>query len=99
LADIRNISGVNSQMVPHETVEMGIVGVLAKAEFHRSPELFVEPGLQCWLQTHKNEVSNQICLAQLSAGGIHALENELRIVLIPAEGNIYHNQFRQPFAD
>ena len=47
------------------------------------------------LQPHQHEIPNQIRLAECPSGGIHALENQLRIVLLAAEGNVHNEQLGQ----
>jgi hypothetical protein len=53
--------------------------------------------LLIWLQPHEDEVPDQVSLAQLPASRIHALKNELRVVLIPAECYVHYDKLCQPF--
>ena len=77
--------------VPHEGIEMNGVGSLPKALLHPAPIGLVQLGLKLWLQAHQDEIADQVSLAQLKTCRVHALENELRIVLIAAERDIYNH--------
>ena len=67
--------------------------------FHRPPMLFVEAGLEVRFKTHEDEVADQVGLAQFLAGRVHALEDELRVVLIAAECDVHDHQLGEATAD
>ena len=90
LIDVRDLTGFDDQIVTHEAVELVTVSLLAKTHFHRTPVLLVEVSLEVGLKPHEHEVANQVGLTKLSAGRVHALKDELRIVLISIQGNVYH---------
>ena len=96
--DVRNLAGLHRQVVAHEAVEVRAVGFLPEVHLHRPPELLVEPRLQLRLQAHEDEIADQVGLAQLLAGRVHALEDELRVVLIAAERDVHDHQLRQSLA-
>ena len=83
----------------HEAVELGAVGLLPEVHLHRPPVLLVEPRLERGLEAHQDEVADQVGLAQLLAGGVHALEDELRVVLIAAERDVHDHQLGEAAAD
>ena len=95
---LRNLTRLDGQVVAHEAVEVGAVGFLPEVHLHRPPELLVEPGLQLRLQAHQDEVADQVGLAQLLAGRVHALEDELRVVLIAVERDVHDHQLRETLA-
>src|ERR1043165_1533715 len=82
----------------HECVEMGTVSLLSEVHLHRSPELLVESRLEFRLESHQNEVADEVGLTELAPRGVHAFENELRVVLISGEGNVDNHQLGQALA-
>ena len=46
--------------------------------------VMIEPGLMLRLQSHQYIVPNQVSLAQGFAGRVHALKNQLGIILVSA---------------
>ena len=92
LALARDVARLHGEVVAHEAVELGAVGLLPEVLLHRPPVLFVEPGLELGLKAHEDEVADQVGLAQLLAGRVHALEDELRVVLIAAERDVHDDQ-------
>ena len=69
------LTGLKRQVVAHEAIEVGAVGLLPKGNLHRPPMVFVELGLVRGLQVHQNKVADQVSLAQRAPGRIHALED------------------------
>ena len=92
LAHAGDLAGLHGEVVAHEAVEVRAVGLLPEVQLHRPPVLLVEPRLQLGLQPHQDEVADQVGLAQLLAGRVHALEDELRVVLVAAERDVHHHQ-------
>ena len=82
----------------HEAVEVRTVGLLPEGDLHRPPVLLVETRLLGGVQTHQDEIADQVGLTQLAAGRVHALENELWIVLITTEGDIHDHELCKPLA-
>ena len=99
LAHVRNLARLGGEVMPHEGVEVHGVGRLAEALFHRAPVVLVQLGLQLGLQAHQDEIADQVGLAQLTAGGVHALEDELRVVLVAVQRHIHDGQLGDAFAD
>src|SRR5437870_5446822 len=85
--------------MPHEAVEVRGIGLLPEVHFHGPPILLVKPGLELRLQSHQDEVANQISLTQFAPRGIEALEYELWVVLIAAERDVDDYQLGQALAD
>ncbi|EDP61538.1 hypothetical protein BAL199_13910 [alpha proteobacterium BAL199] len=83
----------------HEAVELGAVGLLPEVQLHRPPVLLVEARLAPGLEAHEDEVADQVSLAQLLAGGVHALEDELRVVLVAAERDVHDHQLGEAATD
>ena len=96
--DVGNLARLDGQVMPHETVEVRAVGFLPEIQLHRPPELLVKPRLQLLLQPHQDIIADEIGLAQLPPSGVHALENELRIVLVAIERDVHHHELGQAFA-
>ena len=46
----------------HETIKMRAIGFLPEILLHRSPELFVKPGLKNRFQSHQDEIADEIGL-------------------------------------
>ncbi len=92
LAHVRNLARFDREIVAHEGVEVCAVRLLSEIHLHGSPELLVELGLQLRVQTHQDEVADQVGLAQLPPRRVHALEDQLRVVLIATERHVYHKQ-------
>ena len=67
LADVRDLAGLHRQVVTHEAVEVGAVGLLSEVHLHRPPVLLVELGLELRLQAHQDEVADQVGLASARA--------------------------------
>ena len=99
LAHVRDLARLHRQVVTHEAVEVGAVGLLPEVHLHRPPVLLVEPGLELRLQAHQDEVADQVGLAQLAPGGVQALEDELRVVLVAAERDVHDHELRQALAE
>ena len=57
------------------------IGRLPEGALHGSPVGLVQLSLELGLQPHQDEVANQVRLAELQTGGVHALEDQLRVVL------------------
>ena len=95
LADVGDLAGLDRQVMAHEAVEMRAVGVLPEIHLHWPPILFVKARLQLRLQAHQDEVADEVGLAQLAASRVHALEDELRIVLFAVQGDVHDHQFCQ----
>ena len=60
--DVGNLARLDRQVMAHEAIKVGAVGFLPEIQFHRPPELFVKPRLQNWLQSHQDEIADEICL-------------------------------------
>ena len=97
-ADVRDFAGLEREVVTHERVEVCTVGLLTKGDFHRPPVILVEPRLVRRLEAHQDEVADQVGLAQLTASGVHALENQLRVVLVAAQRNVHDHELREALA-
>ena len=82
----------------HEAVEVLAVVLLPKGDLHRPPVLLVEARLLGGVQTHQDEVADQVSLTQRAASRVHALEDELRVVLIAAEGDVHDHELCEPLA-
>ena len=82
----------------HEVVEVGAVGRLPEGDLHRAPVYLVEARLLRGGEAHQDEVADQVGLTQRAAGRVHALEDELRVVLIATEGDIHDHELCEPFA-
>jgi hypothetical protein len=96
----RHLGGLEGEEVAHEGAELvAAVGLLAEGLLHRPPVEGVEPLLQFGRQAHQHVVADQIGLGELPAGGVHALKDQLGIVLIAGEGHIHHQQFADAPAD
>ena len=78
---------------------MNGVGSLPEPLLHRSPIAFVQLGLKLWLQTHEDEVADEVGLAQLKARRVHTLEDQLWVVLRAVERDINNDQFGETLAD
>ena len=78
-----NIAGLNRQIMAHEAVKVSAICLLPEVQFHRPPIVLIEKSLQPRFKTHQNEIADKIGLGQLTPGRVHALENELRVVLVP----------------
>jgi hypothetical protein len=86
-----HFGGLEGEEVAHEGAELvAAVGLLAEGLLHRPPVEGVEPLLQFGRLAHQHIVADQIGLGELPAGGVHALEDQLGIVLIAGEGHIHH---------
>jgi len=79
----------------HEAVELGAIRFLPEILLHGPPVFFVQAGLKRRFEAHKDEVPNQVSLAQLLASRVHALEDELRIVLVATKRNVHDHNLRQ----
>ena len=98
-ADVRDLTaGPERQVVTHEAVEVRAVGLLPEGDLHRPPVLLVEALLPGGVQTHQDEVADQVGLTQLAADRVHALEDELGIILITTEGDIHDHEFCESLA-
>lgn len=82
----------------HEAVEVTAIGFLPEFDCHGPPMVFVQPRLMGGFQPHEDEVAHQVCLAQLTPGGVHALKDELGVVLVAAERDVYDHQLGEAFA-
>ncbi|MBN1094616.1 hypothetical protein JKP76_00190 [Blastococcus sp. TML/C7B] len=82
-----------------EGVEVGAVALLAEAELHWAPVPLIQLGLVLRLQPHEHVVANQVGLAELAAGRVHTLEDELRVVLSAIERDVDDDQLGQPAAE
>ena len=45
VTDLRDLSGLDREIVTHETVEFAAIGLLPEFELHRTPELLIHPPL------------------------------------------------------
>ena len=90
--NFRDLASLECQIVTHEAIKLDAIGLLSEGDFHWPPVVQVEPGLVSRLQTHQDEVANEVCLAQFATGGVHALEDELRVVLITAKCNVHNDK-------
>lgn len=93
-----NLPCLDREIVTHEPVEHATVGSLAKRPFHRVPVLFVKFGLKPRLQSHEDEVANQIRLTELFASRVHAFEDQLRIVVISTQSDVNDHELREALA-
>ncbi len=82
----------------HEAVEVSTVSFLAECDLHGSPMVDIEFGLMLWRQAHQDEITDQVSLTEFAAGGVHALEDQLRVVLGAIKGNIYNHELVEPVA-
>jgi hypothetical protein len=98
LALARDLAGAHGQVVAHERIELGAVGLLPEVLLHGSPVLLVQAGLQFGLEAHQDEVPDEIGLAQLLAGRVHALEDELGVVLTAGQRDVHHDQLGEALA-
>ena len=98
ITDIGYLTGLESQVVSHEAVKMGSISFLREGHLHWVPVILIDPGLVGGLETHQNIVADQVSLAQLTAGRIHALEYELGIVLVAVQRDVDNHQFRETIA-
>ena len=87
------------EVVAHEGVEMRCIRILAKGLFHGPPVAFVQRCLQPGLQPRKDEVVDQVGLTQFQPGGVHALKNQLQVVLQAVQGHVNDDQLGQALAD
>ena len=95
-----HLGGLEGEEVAHEGAELvAAVGLLAEGLLHRPPVEGVEPLLQFGRLTHQHVVADQVGLRELPAGGIHALEDQLGIVLVAGEGDIHHQQLADATAE
>ena len=99
LAFTRDVTRAHGEVVAHEAVELAAVGLLPEVQLHRPPVLLVEARLEPGLEAHEDEVADQVSLAQLLAGGVHALEDELRVVLVAAERDVHDHQLGEAATD
>ena len=83
----------------HERVEMDTIAILGKAHLDWMPMVLINPALVIRLESHENEVPDQVRLAKFATCRVHALENQLRVVLIARQRNIDNHQFYQSFAE
>jgi hypothetical protein len=98
--EARYLSSLEGEEIPHEGAELAAaVGLLAKRQLHRPPVQGVEPLLKVGRLSHQHIVADQVGLGELPAGGVHALEDQLGIVLIAGEGHIHHQQLADATAD
>ncbi|MNZ75166.1 hypothetical protein D3C78_936370 [compost metagenome] len=98
-ADIRNIAHLGRQVMPHEGIKVLGISRLAEGFFHGAPIAFIQLRLQRRLQPHENVVADQVRLTEFQAGGVHAFENQLRIILATIKGDFDDDQLREPFTD
>ena len=98
-ADIGNLARQHGEVMPHEAVEVRAIGFLPKVNFHWSPKLLIQFRLQHWLQSHQYEIANEVGLAKFLARRVHALEDELWVVLVAGQRDVHHHQLRQPLAE
>ena len=75
-----NAGNLHRQIISEESVHDGVLRLINEQQFHRTPEVFIDIGLFCRLQPHKNIVPDQVRFGQFFTRGIQALENGLRII-------------------
>src|SRR3546814_13840930 len=80
----------------HEAIEVGPVGLLAEADLHRTPVVFVELGLMLRFKPHQDVVANQVGLAAFAARRVYALEDERGVVLISVERSLDEQELAHP---
>ena len=81
LTHVGNFTRLGGEVVAHESVEVHHIGCLAKCLFHGPPVGVVKLRLQLGLQPHQDVVANEVGLAELQPRGVHALKDQLGVVL------------------
>ena len=66
LPDLGDFASLQRQVVAHESVKVGAVGILSEGKLHRPPMIFVESCLLRWFESHQYEVANQVSLTERS---------------------------------
>jgi hypothetical protein len=84
---------LDRQVIAHETVKHRHIFRPTQALFHGIPVRVVQSCLLVDVQPHEHEIADEIRLRQLKACRVQALEDELRIVIIPVEGDIHNDEF------
>ena len=91
----RSIARLQREVVAHEAIEGVAIGLLPEGELHRPPVVLIELRLQLVIETHEDVVADEVGLGELLAGRVHALEDELRVVLAASESDIDHQELSQ----
>ena len=89
--DLRDLARLHRQVVAHEAVEQ--VLVLGRERLlERVPGVGVDLGLLPWRLAHEDVVADEVGLREVEAGRVQALEDQLRVVVIPLECDVDHQQ-------
>ena len=83
----------------HEGVELTAVGFLTEGLLHRAPVVGVEPVLVFGIEAHEDVIADQVGLGQLEPGRVHALEDELRVVLVSTQRDVHDDELGEPMAE
>ena len=92
IVQARNIARLDGQVVTDELVELTFL-CANELELHRTPIRRVELLLLLGRQVHQDVVADQIGLRELLSGGIHGLEDQLRVVHTALELHVDDDEF------